>query len=144
MVLTVVHHAYGAVTYDEPFRLHVAIIAVPVIAILLISYSAYLKISNLMWRKTLLTIFLAVTCLFSIAAIGFYEGGYNHVVKNLLYFGGMPVDILNRMYPSIYELPNNFVFELTGVMQFVSGFLCFIQLIQSPVRAWLIFSRDPR
>lgn len=134
MVLTLIHHGYGAAIYDEPFRLHVALFALPVIIVLLAAYAGFEKMRSPAWRNILLTIFLVVTVVFPVLTIGVYEGGYNHVVKNVLYFAGVPIDILNQMYPSIYELPNDLVFELTGMAQFFTGVQCVVEIYKTPLR----------
>ncbi len=131
IVLTIIHHFYGAYIYDEPFRLHVSIIAIPVVAIILLTYVGQLRLENPAWKKALRVTFIVVTTVFSIAAIGIYEGGYNHVVKDVLFFSGVPVEFLDRMYPSVYELPNNFFFEFTGVAQFFTGIACAIAFLRS-------------
>ncbi len=134
MVLTLIHHGYGAAVYDEPFRLHVALFAIPVILVLVATYAGYGRAKSETARKILLTTFLGVTVVFSILLIGLYEGGYNHVVKNILYFTDVSKDVLDRIYPSIYELPNDLVFELTGIVQFFAGLQCGIEVHRLQVR----------
>ncbi len=124
-MMTIIHHIYGANIYKDAFRLHVVFAAVPVLAILILSYRTMLASRNSLLRKTSLVCFILSAGLSAIA-IGVYEGGYNHLVKNVLYFGGVPVQILNRLYPSIYELPNDFFFEFTGILQFVTGVLSIV------------------
>ena len=136
MIMTLVHHLYGAIIYNQPFRLHVAILAIPVIIVLLGTYVGYKKVSKVLLKKIFLVIFLVVSILFSVAAIGLYEGGYNHVIKNILYFGGISTETLDQIYPSIYELPNDFVFEFTGIAQFVTGFLCGFEIFRRPIKRW--------
>jgi hypothetical protein len=143
MLLTVIHHIYGAVIYDEPFRQHAAIFAIPVILVLMATYAGVERMKSLMWRKVLLAIFLVVTVVFPLLAIGLYEGGYNHVVKNLLYFSGVPTHILDQLYPSIYELPNDLVFELTGMMQLLTGVQCGLAIYRSSVRRWFQLLNNP-
>lgn len=134
MIMTVIHHLYGAIKYDEPFRLHVAIFAIPVILILMASYLGHIKTPPIRYRNLSLTIFLAASILFSVGAIGVYEGGYNHVLKNILYFGGTSRTALDKIYPSIYELPNDIFFEATGILQFVTGLLCGLEIYKFLVR----------
>jgi hypothetical protein len=51
---------------------------------------------------------------------GVFEGFYNHLVKDALYFSGMSVEQLRRFFPPpMYEMPNDAFFELTGVLQIV-------------------------
>ena len=143
MVLTLVHHVYGAIIYDEPFRLHVAIVAIPVIIVLLATYAGCRRIPNITWRNVSLIIFLVVTVLFSVLTIGLYEGGYNHLVKNILYFGGTSTQVLDRIYPSVYELPNDLFFELIGVGQLVTGVLCSLAIFKVRPGQWFEILNDP-
>lgn len=56
--------------------------------------------------------------------------------KNILYFSGVPTHMLDQMYVSIYELPDNFIFELTGIAQFFTGIMTGIALWRlRPVRS---------
>lgn len=117
LALTSVHHAYGAIMYDTPWRLHIVQLSIP--AALVIAggfYSAWRNPATLAGRLGGWTA-LAVATVFAIAMIGFYEGGYNHVLKNVLYFAG-PEGAAKRLFSSpVYEMPNDFVFEATGIAQ---------------------------
>ncbi len=54
--------------------------------------------------------------------IGFFEGGYNHLVKNILFFGGAHQATLHQLFPGPeYEMPNDLWFEVTGILQFFIG-----------------------
>ncbi len=54
----------------------------------------------------------------SIWFIGLYEGVYNHLFKNLLFFAGVNGQTMASLFPPpMYEMPNDFLFELTGVLQ---------------------------
>lgn len=131
MVLTLIHHAYGAIIYEAPFRLHVAFFAIPVILILLLTYRIYRKRSSAVSGKIAFWIFMGVTILASISMIGLFEGGYNHLVKNLLFFGGTPQATLNQLFPPpTYEMPNDFWFEATGILQFFAGIYCIYYLVR--------------
>lgn len=49
-----------------------------------------------------------------------FECIYSHVLKNVLFFSGIPKYILETLYPPpAYHLPDNMLFELTGLMQLV-------------------------
>jgi hypothetical protein len=51
---------------------------------------------------------------------GLFEGLYNHVVKDVLYFGGATTGLMMRLFPPpTYEMPNDMFFELTGILQVV-------------------------
>ncbi len=118
LVLTSVHHAYGAVVYDTPWRMHILFFAVP----------AALAIAGLFWLglrrpqdlvgSVAAWAGLALAVGFPILMIGFYEGGYNHFVKIVLYYTA-PTELVARLFPTPpYLMPNDIVFEATGVMQF--------------------------
>lgn len=131
MILTIIHHGYGALIYEEPFRLHVAFIAIPVILILIITNRIYQKnhssISGIISRRILIIVSLLVPT----GLIGMFEGGYNHLVKNILFFGGMaPSQLIQLFPPPKYEMPNNFLFEVTGTLQFFLGIYTLYYLLK--------------
>lgn len=122
MALTTFHHAYGAVIYEAPFRKHVAVIVVLVTLVMLIAYNRILKSRSPVSSRIALWVFLAVTVLMSIAGIGLFEGFYNHLMKNILFFSGMSPVTFNQFFPApAYEIPNDFLFETTGILQFFAG-----------------------
>lgn len=135
MVLTLIHHAYGAIIYEAPFRLHVAFFAIPVILILLLAYRIYRNRSSSVSGKVAFWVFMVVTVLASIGMIGLYEGGYNHLAKNLLYFGGISQAMLDQLFPPpTYEVPDNFWFEATGILQFFAGIYCLYYLVRFGIK----------
>ncbi|HEY0271872.1 MAG TPA: hypothetical protein VGC22_01750, partial [Chitinophaga sp.] len=83
LLLTILHHGYGAVVYHTPWRLHVAFIAVPVmIAVLILHYYCQGKYSGSKW---LFILYSLVVLLFPMLGIGLFEGVYNHLVKNIVW-----------------------------------------------------------
>lgn len=51
------------------------------------------------------------------------EGGYNHVVKNIVYFAAGEETTWQLFQPPLYdeheiEMPNDIFFEVTGILQF--------------------------
>ena len=116
MVLTTIHHIYGAIIYDTPWRLHVLLLSIPVIIVTLI-LSWFLK-ADRKWNRLLYAANVLIVLIFSVILIGSYEGVYNHVFKNIAYFSGTSKSVLDQLFdPSKYVLPNDFVFEFTGIMQ---------------------------
>ena len=88
--------------------------------------------------------FVGVTLGLPVAAIGLFEGAYNHVLKDALYLAGASTSLMIRMFPPpAYELPNDAFFEITGVMQVVpagvTGWLLY-RLVRS---RWAASSTDP-
>ena len=115
LVLTSVHHAYGAAIYDTPWRLHVVYLSLPIgLAIVLMANS-----SDRFWTRSAAILAL----LFPVAMIGMVEGGYNHVVKNAVYFTLGESAARSLFSSSAYEMPNDLFFEITGIAQFLLGLL---------------------
>lgn len=119
IILTLVHHIYGAVIYATPWRHHVALIALPVLAALIVAFGVHKRHAQTFAGRTSLYVFAVTTSVFSVGLIGLFEGGYNHLLKNILYFGGASRTVLGRLFPlPRYEMPNDFLFEVTGTLQF--------------------------
>jgi len=77
-----------------------------------------LNVGNLA-GKIAFWLFAIVTLLIPVAGIGVYEGGYNHGLKDVLYFSGASAELMNRLFPApTYEMPNDAFVEITGVLQF--------------------------
>jgi hypothetical protein len=123
LLMTTIHHVYGAIIYDTPFRLHIVFISLPVaMAFTFALYVGALRPGTAAGRAATLT-GAAIILVFAVAAIGFFEGGYNHVVKNVVYFVGgedaMMKLVPEWLYdPAAVETPNDLLFELTGIAQF--------------------------
>jgi hypothetical protein len=110
-ILTSIHHVYGAIVYHTPWREHI----VPIGAVMIIALWLLYKRSQ---TPLFLTIYLWLSFLMFGLTIGIFEGGYNHLVKDILYFSGMPVDTWRDLFPApAYEIPNNVLFEATGIAQ---------------------------
>jgi hypothetical protein len=123
LVLTVLHHFYGATIYDAPFRQHVAFGLLPVLLVLILAYWVHRRRPLTPLGRGSLWLFMALT-LVVVAGIGLFEGGYNHLVKNVLFFGGASRSTLAQLFPPpAYEMPNDLWFEVTGVLQCFAG-LC--------------------
>jgi hypothetical protein len=67
-------------------------------------------------------LFTIRTLLFSVGMIGFFEGGYNHLVKNVLF-----LVVAKKLRSSDFaqrpltKCLDNVGFEMTGVLQFFPG-----------------------
>lgn len=122
LALTVIHHLYGAAIYATPWRHHVALIAVPVLFFLILAYGVHRWRSSSFLGRSFKWVFIVLTLLVPVCWIGLFEGGYNHVVKNALFFAGVPRATFDQLFPPpTYELPNDLWFEVTGVLQFFIG-----------------------
>lgn len=112
LLLTSIHHIYGAILYQTPERLHILYMSIP-----LIGFNAYMHYSA-NERRTIKIIHAILTILFPVVLIGVFEGIYNHALKNILFFIGTPKEIMIQMFPPpVYVMPNDFWFEFTGVLQ---------------------------
>lgn len=114
-LITSIHHIYGAWLYDTPWRNHIATQGA---SWLIISYA--ILVIYVKWKKKWISwVFVVFAGFFFIGAIGFYEGAYNHVLKNILYFSGFDSAQMLSLYPPPkYELPNDILFESTGILTF--------------------------
>ena len=113
------HHWYGAVAYDTPWRLQVSYwIAIGALVVVGLLFVYWRFACNLVGKLALSLVFLAAV----IFQTGFtlFECVYSHVLKNILYFGGAPQSLLEWLYPApTYHLPDNWLFEVLGVLQLV-------------------------
>jgi hypothetical protein len=117
LALTSVHHAYGAYVYRSPWRYHVLPVAA-IAAALTVACAAALRGGSGSSSRLARWMFVLVVAVVPVLLIGAFEGGYNHVAKNVLYFGGAPEGLMARLFPSPrYEMPSDAFFEITGVLQ---------------------------
>ncbi|MBJ6759128.1 hypothetical protein JGU66_00045 [Myxococcaceae bacterium JPH2] len=137
LLLTSAHHAYGGLLYGTPWRLHVVGIAAVTAGVLLASQRG-LRVRRAERRGELAFAVLALTTLaVPVGMIGAFEGLYNHVLKNVLYFGGAPTALLSQLFPPpTYELPNDFLFELSGVLQAVPAGFALLALVRGFRERW--------
>lgn len=129
LLLTSAHHVYGAYAYGTPWRNHAAYgsgaAAVAIIASALALRQRPGGVAGTLAFGTLALVVFA----FPVATIGLFEGGYNHALKNALFFGGASPEIMKRFFPPpTYEMPDDVVFEITGVLQLAAGIVAGRQL----------------
>lgn len=118
LALTSIHHAYGATAFGTPWRLHVLYVVAPVAALIAILLSAAWYAPSGRSARLLTWAAAIVVCVVPIVLVGYVEGGYNHVVKNIAYRLAGP-DTFAAIFPNPpYEKPNDLFFEATGIAQF--------------------------
>ena len=121
-VISSLHHWYGAIAYETPWR---AGVAYWIMAFVIIVYSllyVYSKNRGNVIGKLAIWLFLFSAVIFQAGFI-LFECVYSHVLKNILFFGGMSETNLHQLFPSpAYHLPDNLLFELSGLLQLV-GFI---------------------
>lgn len=116
LILTTVHHLYGGYIFSSPERYHIAFAAAPIAVVIAAALWAWRALGvRLAWYA--LGLPLAVL---TVAAIGGFEGVYNHVLKNLLFFAGTSYATLDSIY-LLYEPPSDVIFEVTGIAQAALG-----------------------
>lgn len=131
LALTSVHHAYGAIRYGTPWRYHAVVLAAVTLAVLLAAYRLGQSRSSGRAGRLASWAFLAVSWMVPVLFIGGYEGLYNHVTKNALYFGGLSSTWMTKLFPPpTYEMPNDPFFEISGVLQVVPAALAAYHLVR--------------
>jgi hypothetical protein len=122
LVLTSVHHLYGARRFDTPWRAHIAHIAIWAGVILGLSWLVALRWPHERSGRVAMIVFVVLTMLICVVWLCLYEGGYNHGLKNLAAVAHLPASVVERLFPrSLYEPPGDWVFELSGVLQLPVG-----------------------
>ncbi len=117
LVLTSIHHAYGAFAFTTPWRLRMLVIAVPAAIMIILALRCGAITSSRHVARFWTTLAALLILLLPVAAIGVYEGGYNHVVKNLIYFIRGEAEARALFPPPVYEMPRDVLFEATGIAQ---------------------------
>jgi hypothetical protein len=119
LLLTDVHHAYGAHVYQTPWRYHVLLLSLPATLGILWSHRRLRRHPGDALARWVLGL---TALLVPVLGIGAFEGFYNHLVKDVLYFHGASSALMDRLFPPpTYEMPNDAFFEITGVSQAILG-----------------------
>jgi hypothetical protein len=120
--LTIIHHVYGAIAFSTPWRHHAAFLGLGGIAATLLFMWVALRSRARIVRQAAALLLLLVTIILAVALFGVFEGGYNHLVKLVLFFGGASADTMTRLFPPpTYETPSDVFFEVTGGLQFAAA-----------------------
>lgn len=120
LLLTSVHHAYGAYVYQTPWRYHAVLVSIPTAFVIIGSLALLRRRLSGLPGVLLRGLFVLTTLAIPVLTFGAFEGLYNHVVKDALYFGGGSAALMSRLFPPpTYEMPNDAFFEITGVLQVV-------------------------
>jgi hypothetical protein len=118
LALTSLHHVYGAIHYATPWRYHAVLLSIVVLAVSLSAFSFGQARPDTTAGRIARWVFWVVSLIGPVLLIGGFEGCYNHVVKDALYFGGLPEAQMRSLFPPpTYEMPNNLLFEATGILQ---------------------------
>jgi hypothetical protein len=130
LALTSLHHVYGAIRYATPWRYHAVVLSVVVLAVMLSALALGRARPDTTAGRMAQWGFWVVSVLGPVLLIGGFEGFYNHVVKNALYFGGLPEAWMRSLFPPpTYEMPNDLWFEATGILQVVPAGMAVYHLV---------------
>ena len=99
LLLTIAHHFYGAWLYATPWRHHVAVVAVPVFLLLFALHALHRRHAATRVGIAAGYTFATITALIPVGLIGLFEGGYSHLLKNVVYFGGVRGASFDRSFP---------------------------------------------
>ena len=118
LALTSLHHVYGAIHYATLWRYHAVVLSMVVLAVILSAFALGRARPDTTAGRMARGVFWVVSVLGPVLLIGGFEGFYNHVVKNTLYFGGLSEAWMRSLFPPpTYEMPNDLLFEATGILQ---------------------------
>lgn len=135
LLLTSVHHVYGAWRYDTPERYHAVVIAGVALTLMLVLHAVSTRVGSSFAARATWWAGWSVNAVVAVLLFGVVEGLYNHVLKVALYFGGMSEERLRWLYRDpLYELPNDLIFEMTGVLQVVPAAFAAYFLTMAVVR----------
>jgi hypothetical protein len=125
--LTIAHFAHGARVYEDPSRYHVVAPALIAVALSLLVAGLYVRRPSRAVRAVL----VAVVGLPFVAMFGLYHGGWSHAAKLLAFAAGLSPERLESIFDSPdFALPNDVVFELTGVATFAVGLVVALLLVR--------------
>jgi hypothetical protein len=120
--LTIVHHIYGAIAFETPWRYHAAFLGLgATVATFVVTRGAAHGRGHRL-RQAAFALLLGLTLVLAVALVGLFEGGYNHGLKVALFFVGAAPATMRRLFPPpTYEMPGDVFFEATGVLQLFAG-----------------------
>ena len=124
LIATTIHHVYGAWLFDTPWRLHIVFISIPVALGMVVAVLVAVQGGGSLAGHVASWAFILLNAGFAIALIGLYEGGYNHLLPNIQYV--LAVD--HPLREGLYDPPDDLVFQLSGIAQFVVAAIAAWQL----------------
>lgn len=129
LIFTVFHHFYAAAVFDTPWRRHVAIVVIPVLLVMIGLYVLYQWRPMTLVGKASFWLLMLVAVLVPIAWLGFYHGGYTHLVKLILVLVRVPQAAFERLCP-VCEVPGDLIYEVTGIMEFLLSLVAAYYLVR--------------
>ncbi|MBQ1023803.1 hypothetical protein [Micromonospora sp. C95] len=116
--MTFIHHLYGGLQFDSPQR---TILAVVFSAVFAVTYLAYRLGTTMRWARA---IFWSLVYAFWVAAVGLFEGGFNHALFVVLRLLDAQA-LINNLYPvdGDARISDDVLFQGTGVLTLVTAVL---------------------
>jgi hypothetical protein len=99
LIITSIHHAYGAYVYDTPWRYHAVFVAGVTAPLIFGALAVMRSRPSGLLRTLAYGVFVLGSLGVSVLMFGLFEGLYNHVVKDVLYFGGATTGLMMRLFP---------------------------------------------
>jgi hypothetical protein len=125
-LLTIGHFVYGARLYDDPSRQHVVLPAVGLLAAALVLGGVYLWRPN-RWALWLFGVEVAIV---DVGLFGGFHGGFNHVLKDLFFHFGTDPERIAQLFDSPdFALPDDLLFEATGIAGFLVALIIAVLLV---------------
>jgi hypothetical protein len=140
VTFTSIHHVYGGAVYATSWRIIMPIFFfIPMLVLTLtLQYQASIRMSRI-----LLLAYVLLCITIWVIGVGVFEGGYNHLLKNVLYYSSASKELMVKMFPpefggaKFYETaPNDFLFESTGIATTIFAFLVVGYLIPFVKLQW--------
>ncbi|WP_338426278.1 hypothetical protein [Sphingopyxis kveilinensis] len=114
LVTTAAHHIYGADLFSTPWRLHIVYISIPAAILILGTIPIARADARRLSSRIASWVYFLVSGGFAVGMIGFYEGGYNHLLPNIQYVLGAETTLRE----GLYQPPDDPIFQLSGIAQF--------------------------
>ncbi|GIJ39773.1 hypothetical protein [Micromonospora andamanensis] len=115
-LVTFVHHVYGGLRFDSPERI---VLAVVFSAVFAVTYLAFRLGSTTRWARAT---FWFLVYAFWVAAVGLFEGGFNHALFAVLRLLDAQA-LVNDLYPVTGDarISDDLLFQGTGVLTLVAA-----------------------
>lgn len=122
--MTFVYHLYGGLRYHSPNRIKLTVVFAAAFALTILLYQLGAQQAWALWSYRILVM------LGWVLMLGLFEGGYSHLLKVVLWLAKVKPARLEKLFPpEEYVLPNDILFETTGILTFVLGVWVGVQML---------------
>jgi putative ABC transport system permease protein len=132
-LITIGHFLYGVHRYEDPGRLHVVVPAVVSLALAAAATAALVR-----WPRRIVALVLAVVVAVPfVGTFGIFHGAYSHLLKCVMWLAGAPPGTLQGLFDNPdFVVPDDVLFELSGIAGFGLAILIAIRLVQVLRAVW--------